>query len=119
MKWYERLLQSHADYVCSDDLDVKDPRFLEYAENVRNLVINIVNANIPGEKQEHVDLGELYRTGRHVPIDQLSPQQLASKIIYPFCSRMDGSFEDEFAQSGELKTYLLALKEKINIEEKR
>ena len=136
MKWYELLLQSHADYICSDVFDVEDLRFREYAEYIRDLVAANVIAGMPREKQEHVlthsapdratnyraflsgcdekpvDFGKLLREGQ-LPIEQLSPQQLAAKIIYPFCSRMGGSFEVEFAKTGQLKEHLLALEQAL------
>ena len=47
-----------------------------------------------------------------VDISQLTAEQCAALIMYPFFSRMDGSFEKEFQESGNLKKYLLALKSK-------
>ncbi len=48
----------------------------------------------------------------NVNIDKLNAEQCAVLLIYPFLSRMDGSFELQFQQDGRLKKYLLALKEK-------
>lgn len=42
----------------------------------------------------------------------LSAEQLAVLIMYPFWSRMGGSFEKDFLDSGMLKQYLLALKDR-------
>ena len=42
----------------------------------------------------------------------LSADQLAILILYPFWSRMGGSFETTFLDNGRLKKYLLALKKK-------
>lgn len=50
-----------------------------------------------------------------VDVDLLSAEQCAILIIYPFCSRMGGSFEMDFYKSGELKKYLCALKSKYDI----
>ena len=62
---------------------------------------------------EAKNLGDIYRS---IPIDAdlelLSAEQCAVKIIYPFLSRMDGSYEKEFFMSGNFKKYLLVLKDK-------
>ena len=47
-----------------------------------------------------------------VDVSQLTAEQCGALIMYPFFSRMDGSFEKEFQESGRLKKYLLALKSK-------
>jgi hypothetical protein len=47
-----------------------------------------------------------------VDISHLTSEQCAALIMYPFFSRMGGSFEKEFQESGGLKKYLLALKNK-------
>lgn len=45
-------------------------------------------------------------------LDSLSADQLAVGLIFPFASRMGGSFEDEFAESGRLRQFVLALYDK-------
>ena len=45
-------------------------------------------------------------------VKDLNAEQIAVLILYPFWSRMDGSWEIDFLDSGKLKKYLLALKEK-------
>ena len=42
-------------------------------------------------------------------IDELSNDQLAVGLMYPFWSRMGGSFEDRFAESGRLRQFIMAL----------
>ena len=42
-------------------------------------------------------------------ISSLSVDQLAVGLMFPFASRMGGSFEDEFAESGRLRQFILAL----------
>ena len=49
-----------------------------------------------------------------VDLEKLNAEQCAVKLMYPFWSRMGGSFEIEFQESGNLKKYLLALKNKID-----
>ena len=44
--------------------------------------------------------------------EHLSAEQIAVLIMYPFWSRMGGSFETNFLDDGRLKKYLLALKKK-------
>ena len=56
--------------------------------------------NTPGESKYSVDLSKL------------TAEQCAILIIYPFWSRMGGSFEKDFQESGELKKWLIALKNK-------
>ena len=56
--------------------------------------------NTPGESKYSVDLS------------QLTAEQCAILILYPFWSRMGGSFEKEFQESGELRKWLIALKNK-------
>ncbi len=45
-------------------------------------------------------------------IDELSADQLAVGMMFPFWSRMGGSFEDEFAESGRLRQFIMALYKK-------
>lgn len=45
--------------------------------------------------------------------ESLSAEQIAVLILYPFWSRMGGSFEEEFAQNGRLGKYLLVLRKKV------
>ena len=47
-----------------------------------------------------------------VDLENLNAEQCAVLLMYPFFSRMDGSFEISFQKDGLLKKYLLALKEK-------
>lgn len=42
-------------------------------------------------------------------IESLSTDQLAVGLIFPFASRMGGSFEDDFAESGRLREFVLTL----------
>ena len=47
-----------------------------------------------------------------VPLENLNAEQCAVLLMYPFYSRMGGSFELTFQKDGRLKKYLFALKEK-------
>ena len=49
-----------------------------------------------------------------VDLAKLDAEQCAVLIMYPFWSRMDGSFETSFQEAGHLKKYLLALKNKVD-----
>ena len=42
-------------------------------------------------------------------IDELTADQLAVGMMFPFWSRMGGSFEDKFAESGRLRQFIIAL----------
>ena len=57
-----------------------------------------------------------YESRYDIDIEALSAEQCAVLIIYPFCTRMGGSFEQPFQEDGRLKKYLLALKEKVEAE---
>jgi len=46
----------------------------------------------------------------------LTADEAVILVMYPFCCRMGGSFEDRFAQSGELYEWLCVLKEKAEAE---
>lgn len=46
--------------------------------------------------------------------DQLSVDDVAVLVLYPFWSRMGGSFEEQFALDGRLGKYLRILKEKTS-----
>ena len=48
-----------------------------------------------------------------VDTESLNAEQCAVLLMYPFWSRMGGSFEISFQEDGLLKKYLLALKKKI------
>ena len=48
----------------------------------------------------------------NVDLEKLNAEQCAVLLMYPFWSRMDGSFEISFQENGRLKKYLLALKKK-------
>ena len=53
----------------------------------------------------------LYQTDAAV----FSAEQLAVLILYPFWSRMGGSFADKFLESGQLRNFLLTLKKKSDV----
>lgn len=49
-----------------------------------------------------------------VDLEKLNAEQCAVSLMYPFWSRMGGSFEISFQEDGRLKKHLLALKRKID-----
>lgn len=55
-------------------------------------------------------------TPYQVDVKTLNAEQIAVVILYPFWSRMGGSWEIEFLDSGRLKQYLLELKRKAQQE---
>lgn len=60
-----------------------------------------------------VDFGTLLRKGQafHQPhqYEKMPAEELAVRILYPFWSRVGGSFETAFAESGELRRLLTHL----------
>ena len=48
-----------------------------------------------------------------IDLSLLNEEQCAVLIMYPFWSRMGGSFEEEFLTRGDFKKYLCALKSKL------
>ena len=80
-------------YLCFVQSDDEDSRIFEIVKSIREL-------NNPGWYQIDTEI--------------LSPEQIAFLIIYPFASRMGGSFEVEFAMRGDLKKYINELKKKVS-----
>lgn len=72
------------------------------------------------------NLSEIYRSIKteknqsmyQVDVDTLNAEQIAMMILYPFWSRMGGSFEIDFLESGDLKKYLLELKKRAGERDK-
>lgn len=50
-----------------------------------------------------------------VDVNSLTPDELAIYMTMPFMSRMGGSFEDDFAESGKLREYYMRLYEITNV----
>ena len=82
---------------------------------------SLANADLASVSREYirlaegrsVDFGTLLRRGQafHQPhqYEKMPPEELAVRILYPFLSRMGGSFADAFAESGELRALLCQL----------
>ena len=70
------------------------------------------------KEKRNLNWGEFYKSiGDNVfdcDIASLSADQLAAGLMYPFASRMGGSFEDKFAESGRLREFVLALNDKAS-----
>ena len=63
--------------------------------------------------EKRPDFKEVYHSIKgnvfHCDLEVLSADQLAVGLLFPFASRMGGSFEDDFAESGRLRQFVLAL----------
>ena len=98
--------------------DADDEHYNKYKESEPDLYE--LSGGFFKEKHNLISLGkigEIYRSiGDNVfecDIASLNADQLAVGIMLPFASRMGGSFEDRFAESGRLREFLLALYDKI------
>ena len=80
-------------YVSFMQADDEDSNFYEIAKSIREI-------KSPGWYQIDTEI--------------LSPEHIAFLIIYPFASRMGGSFEVEFAMRGDFKKYINELKKKVS-----
>lgn len=80
-------------YLCFVQSDEEDICIFEIAKSIREI-------KSPGWYEIDTEI--------------LSPAQIAFLIIYPFASRMGGSFEVEFAMRGDLKKYVNELKKKVS-----
>lgn len=58
---------------------------------------------------EPVDFSQHFRASREKDPTEMTKEELAVHIMYPFWSRMGGSFEQEFYTSGRLRTFLQRL----------
>ena len=86
------------------------PRHMfEAYTNCIKILNNTTTASLP-EILNSIPQGD---RGSNTYLDTLTPEQCAVDLMYPFWSRMGGSFEQEFRKNGELKRYLLALKNKL------
>ena len=125
MKWYESMIsEEFVDYFCDenskfyeicDDKVVYMPLFNKFRNTILEITYRHLDApegcrlsdywnSIKNEGQSH------YR----VDVSTLNDNQIAVLIMYPFWSRMGGSFEKEFLDDGRLKKYLSALYKKAN-----
>ena len=102
--------------------------------NIPNVNINPLRENYPDafrgyvfckENQTSPDERYLAKIWHSVPnsenesrydvdLEKLNAEQCAVLLMYPFYSRMNGSFEISFQEDGRLKKYLLALKKKAD-----
>ena len=91
LKYYSQIALNAFDFCCNQIHLSKAKSLVEMWHSI---------PNPPGESKYSIDLS------------QLTAEQCAILIIYPFWSRMGGSFEKDFQESGELKKCLIALKNK-------
>ena len=78
------------------------------------------NENRPSQDERYLTtIWQSIPTGQNkscydVALKKLNAEQCAVLLMYPFWSRMGGSFEISFQEDGRLKKYLLALKKKAD-----
>ncbi len=96
--------------------NVDDEHYNRYKESAPELYE--LSGGFFKEKRNLLSLGEIYRSiGNNVfdcDIALLNADQLAAGLMFPFMSRMGGSFEDRFAESGRLREFILALYDKVS-----
>lgn len=89
-------------------IEEKEPDIYNAYINCKQLMPPIITLADIWQSIEVKENGSPYQ----VDVKHLNPEQIAVLILYPFWSRMDGSWEIDFLDSGSLKKYLLELKEK-------
>lgn len=138
MKWYDLLISDEfIDYFCNNGPENSCKKWDDtvtgityyFADLVQNESIREIiklspdtyNAFLYCEKckPEKNLLTDCYKSLRQKGYDNYSssPQvcsadELGALIIYPFFSRMDGPFGDDFIKDDKMEKYLLALKSK-------
>lgn len=94
--------------------DVDDEHYNEFKK--RNPELYEISHGFFKEKR-NFNFSKIYKSiGKNVfdcDITSLSVDQLAAGLMFPFMSRMGGSFEDSFAESGRLREFILALYDEV------
>ena len=102
-------------YVWTFD-DFSPSQIEAIRESLNKWDANALRAFDYGRARKHLSkakqLGEITRSARDLDLEEMSAEQCAVWLMYPFWERMGGSFEKEFHKSGNLKKGLSALKRK-------
>ena len=136
-QWCSLLLKEpYFSYICSDAFSVDSQLFNDYANNVISAITygHIIAGMEPGKQAEALEIlqglpqyavtGEFLSLCAFKPVafpkycisdnyDSMTAEELAVNIMYPFWSRMGGSFETDFAKNGNLKKCLLLLSSRL------
>ena len=139
MKWYDLLIaDEYAEFFNTLPIDRNDKRFSAYREIVSGITCanNGIGSDSRRDWLDHyrpmerasalyfqsarqgaaVNFGQLFQSGiddySRNHWERLSDEQLAVQILYPFWSRMGGSFEIPFAESGKLGRTILELRKR-------
>ena len=119
--WYKNLVENEAaEYFMNNDICTDDEAEKEISMQMLQMykrIVRDVTFSISVETR-HMIWNSIWSqsNARTYDLDTelLSAEQCALLIMYPFWSRMDGSFEEHFYNSGRLKKYLCALKNKCD-----
>lgn len=135
--WYALLLEEpYFSYICSDRFDPDSLTFQDYGRRVISAVNMgyILSHTEPSRQKavldtckglpEYAIMTRFLQLCDYAPVkfppmpaekeyDAMTNEELAVTIMYPFWGRMGGSFEKDFAKSGQLKTGLLLLADRL------
>ena len=125
MKWYDSMIsEEFVNYFCGenskfyeicDNKVVYMPLFNKFKKTILQLTYEHINAPNGCRLSDYWKSIEIEGKSQYeVDISILNDNQIAVLIMYPFWSRMGGSFEKEFLDDGRLKKYLSALYKKAN-----
>jgi len=106
--------------TIAKDGSFNDKLFSIYSERINPLQVASVLFVQNAQKGEAIHIGRLIRESRDKifmarllnDYSRFSEEELAAWIVYPFWSRMGGSFEIDSAEGGELGALLLELQKK-------
>ena len=125
MKWYDSMIsEEFVNYFCDknskfyelcDNKIMYMPLFKKFRKTIMEITYGHINA--PNGCRLSDYWNSIETNGKpiyQVDISTLNDNQIVVLIMYPFWSRMGGSFEKEFLDDGRLKKYLSKLYKKSN-----
>ena len=136
-QWCSLLLKEpYFSYICSDAFRADSQLFSGYANNVISAISygHIIAGMEPGKQTKALEslqglpkydvAVEFLSLCEFKPVafpkycisdnyDSMTAEELSVNIMYPFWSRMGGSFETDFAKNGSLKKCLLLLSSRL------
>ena len=117
MMWYKKIVENEAaEYFMNNDICTDDEAEKEISMRMLKMYKRIVrDVTFSTSREMQVTVWQSIGSDRYaVDTELLTAEQCALLIMYPFWSRMDGSFEEHFYNSGRLKKYICALKDKCD-----
>ena len=115
--WYKKLVENEAaEYFMNNDICTDDEAEQEISMQMLKMYKRIVrDVTFSTSREMQFTVWQSIGSDRYaVDTELLTAEQCALLIMYPFWSRMGGSFEEHFYNSGRLKKYLCALKNKCD-----